>query len=99
MEVHDERELDRAVAAQATLIGVNNRDLDRLVTDLRVTERLVPRVSGDVTVVSESGIRSAADVARVRDAGVHAVLVGAAILRTPANRRSDFVRELSGVSR
>lgn len=76
VEVHTEDELDRALAAGARVIGVNNRDLKTFETTLDVTLRLASRVPGDVTLVSESGIRSRDDVVRLAAAGVDAVLVG-----------------------
>jgi indole-3-glycerol phosphate synthase len=99
VEVHDEAELDRALAAGATLIGINNRDLRRLTTDLTVTERLAPCVPAGTVIVSESGIRTADDVRRVRDAGAQAVLVGEALLREPPAARARRLGELAGVSR
>lgn len=81
VEVHDERELETALALGCPLIGINNRNLRTFVTDLAVTERLVARVPAGVTVVSESGIAAAADVARLRDLGVRAVLVGEHFMR------------------
>jgi indole-3-glycerol phosphate synthase len=99
VEVHSEAELERAVAAGATLLGINNRDLRRLVTDLGVTERLAPRAPPGAVVVSESGIRSPDDVRRVRDAGAHAVLVGEALLRSPARDRGARLAHLAGVPR
>jgi len=73
-EIHNERELERAVAHGAGIIGVNNRDLAVFRTDLG------PK---SVTAVSESGIATAADAARVRACGAHAVLVGEALMRAP----------------
>jgi indole-3-glycerol phosphate synthase len=83
VEVHDGAELDRAVAAGTTLLGINNRDLTTFRTDLAVTERLVDGLPAGVVVVSESGVRTGADVARLGEAGVDAVLVGEALLRAP----------------
>ena len=84
VEVHDEDEVGRALAAGADLIGINNRNLQNFETDLAVTERLAPHLVGaGVTVVSESGITSAADVARLETAGAHAVLVGETLMREP----------------
>lgn len=80
-EIHNEAEIDRAVAHGARIIGVNNRDLAIFKTDLGLSERLIPRFPRDVIAVSESGIFTAADAARVRAAGAHAVLVGEALMR------------------
>jgi indole-3-glycerol phosphate synthase len=99
VEVHDETELDRAADAGATLLGINNRDLRRLTTDLATTERLAPRAPAGSVIVSESGIRSADDVRRVRDAGAHAVLVGEVLLRESPEHRATRLRELAGVPR
>ncbi len=82
-EIHNEAEIARAVAHGAKLIGVNNRDLAIFQTDLALSERLIPRFPRDVTAVSESGIFNAADAARVRAAGAHAVLVGEALMKAP----------------
>jgi indole-3-glycerol phosphate synthase len=81
VEVHTAAETELAVAAGAMLIGVNNRDLKVFRTDLATTERLRPLIPADRLVVSESGIRDTADVARLRAAGVNAVLVGESLMR------------------
>jgi len=81
LEVHDERDLERALALPSPLIGVNNRDLRTFRTDLAVTERLAPQVPGERIVVAESGISGNADVARLAAAGVHAFLVGESLMR------------------
>jgi len=99
VEVHTQEELARAAAVGASIIGINNRDLRRLTTDLVVTDRLAPRAPRGTVVVSESGIRTAADVERVRDAGAHAVLVGEVLLRLSGTGRGDRVRELAAVPR
>jgi indole-3-glycerol phosphate synthase len=83
VEVHDERELDWALAAGARLVGVNNRDLATFVTSLETTERLAPRVPPDVLLVAESGMRSSADLRRMVAAGARAVLVGEAFMAAP----------------
>jgi len=82
-EIHNERELERAVAHRASIIGVNNRDLTVFRTDLGLSERLIPTFPRDVIAVSESGISTAADAARARSCGAHAVLVGEALMRAP----------------
>jgi indole-3-glycerol phosphate synthase len=86
VEVHDERDLETALEAGAYLIGVNNRDLRTFETDLAVTERLRPLIPDDRVVVSESGISTRADVERLADAGVHAILVGEALITAPDTR-------------
>jgi len=86
VEVHDEKDLQKALEAGAYLIGVNNRDLRTFETDLAVTERLRPLIPDDRVVVSESGISTRADVERLADAGVHAILVGEALITAPDTR-------------
>ena len=80
-ETHDEEDLKRAVNFGAKVIGVNNRDLTRFVTDLRITEELMPRIPGNVTAVSESGVFCRDDAVRVKAAGAHAILVGEALMK------------------
>jgi len=84
VEVHDERELDRAIGIGAALIGVNNRDLKTFKVDLATTERLAThlRNSGhDALLVAESGIHTRADVERLRSCGAGAILVGESLMR------------------
>jgi len=76
VEVHDERELDRAVAAGADTIGVNNRDLRTLTVDMGTSHRLAARMPDHVLAVAESGLRSGDDLRALRDAGYRAFLVG-----------------------
>ena len=83
VEVHDEPELERALMAEAGLIGINNRDLRSFEVDLATTERLRPLVPPDRTVVAESGIFSRVDVERLQALGVHAVLIGEALVTAP----------------
>lgn len=82
VEVHDQHDLARALAADATVIGINNRDLTDFSVDLLTTEYLAPLIPDDVLVVSESGIVERADVQRVARAGAGAVLVGSSLMRS-----------------
>lgn len=82
VEAHDPAELNRALAAGATVIGINNRDLTTFETDLGVAESLAPRVPGGVVLVGESGIHDPGDVDRLGAAGVDAVLVGESLVRS-----------------
>jgi indole-3-glycerol phosphate synthase len=82
-EVHDPEEMDRAIDCGAPLIGINNRDLRVFKTDLDTTLRLKARVPNDRLVVTESGIATRADVAKMRAADVHAFLVGESLMRQP----------------
>lgn len=81
VEVHDRRELDLAMGAGAPVLGVNNRDLTTFRVDLGTTERLAETIPPFVTLVGESGIKSAADAERMRRAGCDAVLVGESLAR------------------
>jgi len=80
VEVHDEQELERALTAEAKVIGINNRDLRTFHTTLAVTERLRPLIPAGRVVVSESGLNGCEDAERVRGLGVDAVLVGEALM-------------------
>ena len=82
VEVHDEAEMARALALGAAMVGINNRDLKSLSTDLSVAERLAPLVPADVLLISESGISSRADVERLAPT-VDAFLVGSALMAAP----------------
>ena len=81
VEVHDEAEFERALVLDARLIGVNNRSLASFTTDLSATERLAARIPKDRLLVSESGIATPADIARLSRAGAHAFLVGESLMR------------------
>jgi indole-3-glycerol phosphate synthase len=83
VEIHDGPELDVALAAGATVIGVNNRNLRTFVVDLAVSESLLPRIPPRVRAVAESGVRTAADARRLRAAGATNLLVGEALVRAP----------------
>lgn len=80
VEVHDEEQVERALEAGAEMIGINNRDLRTFDVDLATTERLRASIPDDKVVISESGITSTADVERLAACGVHAVLVGEALI-------------------
>ena len=83
VEVHDGAELDRALRLKTPLVGVNNRNLRTFEVSLDTTLDLMPRLPADRLLVTESGILSAADVRKMREAGVHAFLVGEAFMRAP----------------
>ena len=93
VEVHTLNELDRALRLGAPVIGVNNRDLQTLTTSLEPSLHLLPQIPPGPLTVSESGLASGADVARVVAAGAQAVLVGETLLR--AGDVAAKVRELS----
>lgn len=84
VEVHDEAELDRALAVGSKLVGVNNRDLKTFEVDLATTERIAARIRDpEVLLVAESGIGGPADIARLARAGARAFLVGESLMRMP----------------
>ncbi|MGA0133915.1 MAG: indole-3-glycerol phosphate synthase TrpC [Opitutales bacterium] len=82
-EVHDEQELDRAMAHEPDMIGVNNRNLSTFEIDLAFAERVMPRMPRSVVKVAESGIKTPADAPRMRAAGAAALLVGESLMRAP----------------
>jgi indole-3-glycerol phosphate synthase len=83
VELHDEDNLPRVLDLGATLVGVNNRNLKTMTTDLDHVLRLRARVPADVVLVAESGIKTRADVERLEAAGIGAMLVGESLLRQP----------------
>ena len=93
VEIHNEGELSRALEAGAEIIGINNRDLKTFQTNLSVTARLAPRIPKGKIVVSESGISSRDDLLRLAQFGVHAVLVGEALITAedPGSRVKDLL--------
>ena len=84
VEVHDERDLDRALIKGSRMVGINNRDLSNFTVDLSVTERLMVRIPSDVVVVSASGIQTPEQVRSLESKGVKAFLVGEALLTATA---------------
>ncbi len=81
VEVHDKRELERALGLETLLIGINNRDLRTLTTDLATTEELAPLVPPDRFLIAESGIRNTEDLRRLSAVGPHCYLVGESLMR------------------
>ncbi|PSP18373.1 indole-3-glycerol phosphate synthase [Halobacteriales archaeon QH_10_67_13] len=96
VETHTRAELERAVAAGADLVGVNNRDLARLQVDLSTFESVAPAAPSETTLIAESGLQTRADVERMRAAGADAVLVGSAIMDGPV---AETTARLAGVDR
>lgn len=93
VEVHDDAELDRALAIGSDLIGVNNRDLRTFDVDLATTEGLAARLGdSDVVLIAESGIRTVEDVARLERAGASGFLIGESLMREP--NPGDALRQL-----
>ena len=82
-EVHDANELTAALRLKTAMLGINNRNLHTFETSLQTTIDLLPRISSDKLVITESGIATQDDVKRMRDADVHAFLVGEAFMRAP----------------
>ncbi len=81
IEVHDEQEMERALNLSSPLIGVNNRNLKTLVTDLSVTERIAGLIPKDRVIVSESGLKTPGDIARMAKCGAHRFLIGESLMR------------------
>ena len=94
VEVHSEADAERAVAAGASIIGVNHRDLATFRIDMSLTGRLRSSVPDGCVLVAESGIESRDDVLRLSDAGADAILVGSSLMR--ADSPGDALRELLG---
>lgn len=94
VEAHTEEEVESALSAGARVVGVNNRNLKDFTVDLSTCTRLRKLVPDDILFVAESGIKSAQDVQRLRNAEVNGVLIGEALMRNPNKR--EFLRELNG---
>ncbi|WP_273184850.1 indole-3-glycerol phosphate synthase TrpC [Hyphomonas adhaerens] len=91
VETHNEAELERALRLPSPLIGINNRDLKRMVTDLSTTERLAPLVPGDRHLVAESGISTPDHIARLRKCGARRYLIGESLMKRGALREAAVV--------
>lgn len=97
-EVHNQRELDRALDLNPKILGVNNRDLGNFTTDLAISEQLIPQIPRHIIAVSESGIFDAADAARAKDCGARAVLVGQALMECATEQAlEDLVAAIQSV--
>ena len=94
VEVHNEEDIEYALDSAAKLIGINNRDLKTLETDLKTTERLAPLIPRSKIIVSESWIKNREDILRLEDAGVSAYLIGTEIMLSADIEKK--VRELTG---
>ncbi len=97
VEIHNEAELERALAADASIIGINNRNLADFSVDLNTTERIAPMIPKGRTIIAESGVFTRGDVERCARAGADAVLVGEALMR--AEDPASKVKELTSVKR
>ena len=93
VEVHDDAELDRALAVDAEIIGVNNRNLKTFTVDIQNTARLRARIPAGKVVVGESGIGNVDDVRAMADMGCDAILVGETFCKLPQRERAAKVRE------
>jgi len=94
VEVHDEKELEKSIAAGSSLIGINNRDLRDFTVDLKTTLRLRKEIPASLPVVSESGIRNNDDMRMLQEHGVAAALIGESLMR--ADDREAALRQLRG---
>ncbi|GMO12666.1 MAG: indole-3-glycerol phosphate synthase TrpC [Treponemataceae bacterium] len=92
VEVHDEEETQNALESGARIIGINNRNLKDFSVDISVTERLKKHIPAGLITISESGIATAADIKRITDCGVDAVLIGESMMR--AKNKAQFLAEL-----
>ncbi len=95
VEVHNEGELEKSLAAGAQVIGINNRNLDTFVTDLGTSLKLAPLIPAGIVKISESGIAGRQDVETLQRAGIHAFLIGETLMRAADMGRK--LRELSGM--
>jgi Indole-3-glycerol phosphate synthase len=92
IETHDEEEVERAIKLNYPIIGINNRNLKNLKTDINNSANLFTRISKDFTVVAESGIKSSSDIAMYNELGIFNFLIGESILKS--NDYSAFIKTL-----
>lgn len=97
VEAHDDREVESALAARARIIGVNNRNLQDFTVDIDNSIRLRNLVPESILFVAESGIKTAADIERLRQAKVNGVLIGETLMRSP--NKKDILTQLRGISK
>ena len=93
-EVHSEGDLDKALAANVKIIGINNRDLATFSVDMKTTTNLAPLVPADRIIVSESGIRTRQDIETLMKSGIHAFLIGETLMQSAD--MGQKLRELLG---
>ena len=94
VEVHDNEELEKVLETEAAIIGINNRNLDTFETNLETTLQLCHRVPEGKIIVSESGIKTRADVLILEEAGIDAILIGETLMRS--RDISQKIKELFG---
>ncbi len=94
VEIHDAKDLERVLAFDVNFVGVNNRNLRTMITDLAVSEHILPKVPGNVFAISESGMRSLDDLERLRRAGARGFLIGEALMKSenPADLLASLKR-------
>lgn len=96
VEVHDAAELERALTLPASLIGINNRNLKTMQTDLGITDALAPHLPTGRKLVSESGVRTASDIERLRAAGARRFLIGESLMKEPDREQAVAVLRNAG---
>lgn len=88
VEAHDEEEVKMALASGAKIIGVNNRDLKTFTVDINNSARYRKMVPEDIIFISESGIKTAEDIQKLRENGTNAVLIGETFMRSPDKKKA-----------
>ncbi|MBU3911093.1 MAG: indole-3-glycerol phosphate synthase TrpC [Candidatus Omnitrophica bacterium] len=97
VEIHDGNDLEKALQAEAGIVGINNRDLDTFKVDIETTFRLAAELPKDIIKVSESGLESSDDISRLKTAGINAALIGGALLES--NDIESKVKAIMGENR